>query len=110
MVCSLSVLLTMNAIKEAQKKGLNPPKYQITPKEIVSDYNKIVSYYESEIPYASLDTIKEFKDEVQAFYLIVKDVYLDLDTDEMERIYKCTREKREALIYRINTMESQSEQ
>lgn len=110
MACSLSVLLTMKAIKEAQKKGLNPPKYQITPKEIINDYNKMKRYYDTESHFTSLDTLKEFKNEVQEFYLIVKDVYLDLDTDEMESIYKGTREIREALIYRVNTMESQSEQ
>ena len=105
-----SVLQTMRAIKEAQKKGLKPPQYQIAQNEITSDYISMVEFYERNIQSAPLETLKGFKNEVNEFYLVVKDMYLDLETEEMATIYNDTREKRESLIYRINTLESQSEQ
>ena len=105
-----TILFTINQIKDAQKHGLAPQEYRIDTTEVINDYEAMVDYYENQAPNDSLEAIKDFKREVQQFYLIVKDMYLDLGTPELEIIYTETRKIRESLVYFINTKESQSEQ
>jgi len=132
-----SILSAMDIIKEAQKKGLNPPQYQITTSDIVGDYNKMITFYKHKFPNANLETLEklkydenvsletlkqlkynenvpksleQFHDEVLRFYRILTKMYSKLETDELKKIYAVTKVILDFLIVKIKTMNSQSEQ
>lgn len=80
-----SVIQVKDQIKEAQKQGLPPQQYLIEPRDMVDDYNKMINWYNTNAKTSTTTQLKGFAEEVHAFYLIAKDLYIDLSDKEDEQ-------------------------
>lgn len=93
-----SVIQVKDQIKEAQKQGLPPQQYLIEPRDMVEDYNKMINWYNTNARTATTKQLSGFAEEVHAFYLIAKDLYIDLSdkkdeqSEQMYNIYIHARE------------------
>lgn len=80
-----SVIQVQDEIQKAQKQGLPSQTYEIETKDMVEDYNKMINWYNANARTASKKQLEGFAEEAKDFYLIAKDLYIDLSDKEDEQ-------------------------